>query len=300
MMTAPRRQPGRSARAAFTLIELLVVIAIVAILSAMLVSAVQKAREAASRISCGNNLRQLTLAVHAYADVHSQKLPPITTSQESRPAGPYNGSLLFTLLPYVEQAPLFSAGMTNAWSPWDATAGALTVRQTVVPVYLCPSDATVRDGYPSNRDNNWAAASYAANTLLFGSVANGKARLPQYHIGNIPDGSSNQVAFAEKFGGCTNDCGSMWAFPGWDWDESGSYLAAFAIRGWRQWNMPPQIGVPQSQCEPSRPSTSHTAVCMIGLADGSVRSVSSGLSQATWLQAITPDDNVPLGADWDN
>jgi prepilin-type N-terminal cleavage/methylation domain-containing protein len=295
--TLPR--PRAAKRRGFTLLELLVVIAIIAVLSAILGCAVQKVREAAARIVCSNNMKQIVLAVHAHADAHRGKLPALTTSQDSCPRGPYNGFLHFTLLPHIEQVPLYKAGLANPSSPWDAPAGTWAVRQTVLPLYLCPSDYTIQNGYPSNRGNDWAATSYAANALLFGPVVSGKARLPQYHIGNIPDGTSNQVMFAEKFGGCTSDCGSLWAFPGWDWDGGGHYLAAFAIQGWGQWNQPPQIGAPQSACEPSRANSAHPWVCVVGLADGSVRTISASLSQPTWLRAITPDDNTPLGADWD-
>jgi prepilin-type N-terminal cleavage/methylation domain-containing protein len=291
---------GVRARSAFTLIELLVVIAIIAVLLALLAPAVQRVRESAARVACANNIRQLGLAVHAYAGNAGERLPPLTTSQDSQPRGAYNGFLLYTILPYVEQQILFAAGIAKPCAPWDAPVGTLTVRQSVVPIYLCPSDGTIRDGFPTNRGNDLAASSYAANALLFGARTSGKARLPQYKIGTIPDAASNQVAFAEKFGGCRDDCGSLWAFPGQAWDDDGNhYLATFAIRGWRQWNLPPQIGIPQCQCESSRPNSAH-AVCVIGLADGSVRSVSAALSQTTWQQAITPDDSTPLGADWSN
>ena len=289
---------GVRARGAFTLIELLVVIVIIAVLLALLAPAVQRIRDSAARVACANNMRQLGLAVHAYAGNSGERLPALTTSQDSQPRGNYNGFLLYTILPYLEQQNLFAAGMADPCATWNAPAGTLIVRQAVVPIFLCPSDFTIQRGFPTNRGNDWAASSYAANALLFGARASGKARLPQYAIGTIPDGASNQVAFAEKFGGCRDDCGSLWAFPGQSWDDDGNhYLASFAIRGWRQWNLPPQIGIPQSQCESSRPNSAH-AVCVICLADGSVRSVSAALSPATWQQAITPDDNTPLGADW--
>jgi prepilin-type N-terminal cleavage/methylation domain-containing protein/prepilin-type processing-associated H-X9-DG protein len=131
-----------SCRHGFTLLELLVVIAIVGTLIALLLPAVQKVREAASRMSCGNNLHQLALAVHSYHDTDG-RLPPGQVGPFTPVAGqPYFGwgpdstawSWLARVLPYIEQGNLGARGGVPR----------LTLRQsgiaaTPIAIFLCPS-----------------------------------------------------------------------------------------------------------------------------------------------------------------
>jgi len=140
-------------RRGFTLIELLVVIAIIGVLIALLLPAVQAAREAARRSQCSNNLKQLSLGLHNYHD-STGSLP-----WGHGPFGWNDWGALVLMLPYVEQAPLYNAINFNTTIGGAAPGNAqnLTIQRVSVNIYQCPSDAdklTNREGHNNYAGNN--------------------------------------------------------------------------------------------------------------------------------------------------
>lgn len=133
------------ARAGFSLIELLVVIAIIAILVGMLLSAVQKAREAANRITCINNLKQFGLAIHTYYDANGNF--PISHgiwSEGHSPKTPHTGrGWILEILPYVEQDNLYQQfEPSRATNIYDAACS--VALKTPIQAIYCPSDPDAR------------------------------------------------------------------------------------------------------------------------------------------------------------
>src|SRR6188474_2229539 len=127
------RASGRTNRPGFTLVELLVVIAIIGVLVALLLPAVQAAREAARRSQCQNHLKQLGLGIHNFEDVY-KSLP------HSRYDARYTWAV--ELLPFIEQRALFEQ--------WDLTKNYYSqkdvARLTTVPIYFCPSRRSHKQG----------------------------------------------------------------------------------------------------------------------------------------------------------
>ena len=287
-MTSPTRPR------AFTLIELLVAVAIIAILIGLLLPAVQKVREAAARIKCQNNLKQLGLASHAAHDTDGSLPPGLGYWSGQSAYGTYH----FHLLPFIEQAPLYQQSQHAG----TYFAGNNQVFAQRVKVYECPADPSVpADGRARDAvGNGWGVASYVVNVQVVCKVnstgsldgTENHARIPQ----SFPDGASNTLLLTEKYAQCFNDNyptgGTYWAY----------YFTGASLRpyhpgctiSWNGYSYGPaskfvvQPTPYNGGCDPTMASSPHPGGIHATLADGSVRFLSSGITLYTWWYLCTP------------
>jgi prepilin-type N-terminal cleavage/methylation domain-containing protein/prepilin-type processing-associated H-X9-DG protein len=208
-------------RRGFTLIELLVVISIISVLIALLLPAVQSAREAARRAQCVNNLKQIGLALHNY---HSA-VGTFPLGATAAPFGPaygagYNAhwgtwSAQALMLSYLEQAPLYNAA-NFSWGTAVNQAYAVnySVCATVLSVFICPSDGLSPNSAPPSAGGLWSSNinNYQASLgpdAAYQLWANSGSDTPglftegwkSYGVQNITDGSANTIAYGESLVG---------------------------------------------------------------------------------------------------
>ena len=210
---------NRCRRAGFTLIELLVVIAIIAILIGLLLPAVQKVREAAARVQCQNNLKQMGLAMHNYAD-SNQAFPTggEGTDFVNAPKGPsiFDRHSTFTmLLPYIEQGNVFKQMNLNLYyNDVNQPVGpdGKTAAQHVIKIFVCPSNAWSKPQDPQGYGNTDYGATVYTDIDPTTGLRNKATRvngalhvtpgqpLAGTRIAEITDGTSSTIAIAEDVG----------------------------------------------------------------------------------------------------
>jgi prepilin-type N-terminal cleavage/methylation domain-containing protein len=307
----------------FTLVELLVVIAIIGILIALLLPAVQAAREAARRSQCTNNLKQIGLAVHSFHDA-KKKLPP---SHQK----PNNATWAVLILPYMEQEALY-----NEWDIqrryWDQTDKA---REGHVPTYLCPSRRSggkITSGTKVNLNDMHAppagnvhgfpgdyATTRGRNKTLkpgdtnYGNCNNDAANSdgpmiisqwkgkgtnhkvnhrvlswnPRTSFSDIRDGLTNQILIGEKHVVARN------LYSG---DHDGSIYNSWTDQYYSRRPDRPIVRNPNLPGSPNNANNSfgswHPGACHFLIADGSVRAIKPEITSSILMQLSRVGDGV--------
>lgn len=315
----------RRSRSGFTLIELLVVIAIIGVLIGLLLPAVQKVREAAARLQCQNNLKQLGLAQHNYHDTYSVLMegvsPPMT------PPG-YTccwGTWMVLVLQYIEQDNMFK--LYRNWGGNDDTGRTLTNGQSTLrygsgsnlqvtsnrlKILTCPSDtpnapiggtyngvryAITNHSYMLNFGTTgvWGQSVLNGVRLDGAPYGNGTAAARNTTLGSISDGTSNTLCAAEVIMGQRTDLrGFSW------WGDSAGFTTYLApnspladVMNVRSYCVneppnPPCTGIPTATNPPMNAARSrHPGIVNVVMLDGSARSISNNISIQTWRAMAT-------------
>ena len=297
-----------SVRRGFTLVELLVVIAIIGILIALLLPAVQAAREAARRSQCANNLKQIGVAMHNYHDIY-----------KTLPVGAYAccwGTWKVALLPYIEQLNLREkyADYNKYGFPVDNARYSHLINRPVVTTrvmtYQCPSDSPnpntfiariTSDNYAVNYGNTGLGQQSNLNGVKFGGApfkdhGSRTSEAVAYAFRDIPDGLSNTLMVAEVQQGVGHD---LRGFSWWG-DASGfeTYLPPNSFlpdviytpsycRNHPEYNLP-CIGTPTATQPSMYASRSrHPAGVQVIACDGAGHFVSDAISLIVWQMAST-------------
>lgn len=314
----------------FTLVELLVVIAIIGILIALLLPAVQAAREAARRSQCTNNLKQLAIAVHNYQDIY--KAFPMATT------GCCWGTWLLRLCPYIEQKAVSDKYVGSGWTgvgtaPLKYSEGSnLTLlQQTQISTAVCPSDPVTG---PLAANNNIPLHNYVANygnttenrTTPFGTDSSGNPNKwggapfvgmtvtaasmsptnvpPTVRFADIRDGLSNTALLSESVQGKGGDLrGLIWWHGGCHFEtylppnspqadqvESASVCVATNTQN------PPCMAATAGPYGGTMAARSrHPGGVNVAMCDGAVRFISNTIALDTWRALGTADGSETLG-----
>lgn len=330
-------QPGNLRRRGFTLVELLVVIAIIGILIALLLPAVQAAREAARRSQCVNNLKQLGVASH---NMHNARkfFPPLATRgwtsdymYEKSLRGVRGATFFYWMLPYLEEQPIFDQGKAEGQLAFVLNNTTVTGAATKpIRIFLCPSDPTgaFTSGFPgaaAGGANLWAASCYAANYLVFGSPNAGttggldfqrRTEGKATYAKSFPDGTSHTTIFTERYAACgamdPSDpstgpdsynalfCSNLWG------DSNDYFRPTYCINDMKQWpsvkGYLPCLTLQDSPswflaCDPRRAQSAHRGIVNTCMGDGSVRGISVTIADVTWERLCDPRDGNTVNFD---
>lgn len=286
------------ARHGFTLIELLVVISIIAVLIALLLPAVQSAREAARRIQCVNGLKQMTLALHSYHDTHG-----------SYPAG-YRFKTGYTwggfgwgtaILPNIEQGNLYNT-LNVSFPAWDNSNQ--TICKTHMQFYLCPSDDTSHYGLLDRDGLKFSMSSYVASFGPGDMDLNPDDNRGVFYrnsrtsVSMIPDGLSTTLAIGERHNGefevhTATDHGHVTAETVWAGairelpDDDHAHTTLFETG-----NGPNSLQMNDKNC-----ACKHAGLCNFSLMDGSVRTLKTSIALPVFQALSTRGGGEVISAD---
>jgi prepilin-type N-terminal cleavage/methylation domain-containing protein len=304
----------------FTLVELLVVIAIIGVLVALLLPAVQSAREAARRTQCSNNMKQMVLASHNTHDTFGY-MPNFGFAWPKGSTTLRQSSTFWSWLPYLEQQALFNSLPTNQTSTAYFNGSG---RPITVAAYICRSDGSGIQ--KTGQGAGWNLNSYNVN----GQVLFNLKEFPRAAM--CTDGTSNTVMIVEHLAICGGRAGgntatngrSVWpainlttgdpivywpgaattnsfpGFPGFGTQYSTAMIndpANNNIKSWKKPQAAPLTG-PLGTCDPTTASGGHPSVVVTGICDGSVRNVSGNITLKTWNAVLTADQGETIGDDF--
>ena len=296
----------RGRRSGFTLVELLVVIAIIGVLVALLLPAVQAAREAARRSQCSNNLKQIAIGMHNHHDVH------LALPAGMGPSGCCWGTWQVLILQFVEQGNVFDlyqnwGGNDSTGARYSGAPNTTNVTNKRFKTFTCPSD---RDNAPfggltnHNYAANWGNTHYGQTNLssvVFGQAPFGQSQNPVNdrfkgrNLAYITDGTSNTMMVAEVLQGQGSD---LRGFTWWG-DASGftTYLAPNSNLPDRIYtagycNNLPHLKLPCAVSSSTDPTmfaarSRHPGIVQAAMCDGSVRIVNNTIDLNTWRALST-------------
>ena len=294
-------------RSAFTLIELLVVIAIIAVLIGLLLPAVQKVREAAARMKCSNNLKQVSLAAHNYHSANQNF--PQTSFTGTTVASGYSTSFE-ALFPYMEQTALYDALRAKAVAANRPTVGgvsdggAASLDATPIAFLICPSDKMPNPGVGQEPGSNYYHGLTNYHPVATGlDKSNSKwgsdGAIPTSRtvkLTDITDGSSNTLLFGEwtnfdpNFVSWAPYVGSdsqyeLWIFAGaWDSSSAGCLATGGLSFNYRLPVAPATTTITTAlntiQLRAQAFGSSHAGGANVAFADGSVRFISNTINSS--------------------